>query len=508
MLHFCNNIVLQKVTGMSAEEIKRLDEVKRYLTIDFDGVNEFKEITDLASELCGTPISLITLLDKETNWVKVATGVDIKESPRAISFCQHAIVSDDVLVIPDATKDKRFDKNPLVYQPPAVRFYAGAPLVMSNGYKLGTLCLYDLQPNDLTEQQHKILSSLSKQVVYLMEMELSKMALSQKLEELEEKNGSLRQIAQLQSHEIRQPLTSVIGLVNLVRDGQHEVDDNWLEMMSKATDILDSKIHAIVNETMGNKDMKLTNFNKVVEEIEDYAIILLDKTGHIENWNRGAEKMKGYTAAEIVAKNYDKCFTQEDSSSELPELLLRIAREKGVARNTGWRMRKDGTQFWGTDVITAIHDNDGEEVIGFIKVTRDLTDIKTTQDSLSLAEERNRKIIDEIEDYAIILLDVDGNIERWNKGAQKIKGYRAKEILGENFSVFYNKSDRANKLPEKILSTAKKNGRAYHEGWRLKKDGTRFWGSVVITAIHDNDDEVIGYVKVTRDLTEKKEQVA
>ncbi len=488
---------------MSAEEIKRLDEVKRYLTIDFDGVNEFKEITDLASELCGTPISLITLLDKETNWVKVATGVDIKESPRAISFCQHAIVSDGVLVIPDATKDQRFDDNPLVHQAPEVRFYAGAPLVMSNGYKLGTLCLYDLQPNDLTEQQYKILVSLSKQVVYLMEMELSKMALSQKLEELEEKNESLRQIAQLQSHEIRQPLTSVIGLVNLVRDGQHEVDDDWLKMITKATDILDGKIHSIVNETMGNKDMKLTNFNKVVEEIEDYAIILLDKTGHIENWNRGAEKMKGYKAQDIVAKDYGQCFSDEDRAKKLPELLLRTAEDNGVARNTGWRIKKDGTGFWGSDVITAIHDNDGS-IIGFIKVTRDLTDIKNTQDSLSLAEERSRKIIDEIEDYAIILLDVDGNIERWNKGAQKIKGYRAKEIIGKNFSIFYSDGDRTDKLPGTILADAKKNGRAYHEGWRIKKDGTRFWGSVVVTAIHDNDDEVIGYVKVTRDLTDKK----
>lgn len=494
---------------MSAEEIKRLDEVKRYLTVNFDGVKEFKEITDLASELCGAPISLITLLDKETNWVKVATGVDIKESPRAISFCQHAIVSDDVLVIPDATKDKRFDKNPLVYQPPAVRFYAGAPLVMSNGYKLGTLCLYDLQPNDLTEQQYKILSSLSKQVVYLMEMELSKMALSQKLEELEEKNGSLRQIAQLQSHDIRQPLTSVIGLVNLVRDGQQEVDDNWLEMMSKATDILDSKIHAIVNETMGNKDMKLTNFNKVVEEIEDYAIILLDNNGHIENWNKGAQRIKGYKAKDIVGRSFTTFYTDEDQAENLPQTLLEKAREKGTARDTGWRKKKDGSLFWASVVITAVHDNDGS-VIGFIKVTRDLTDMKKTQDSLSLVEARFRKIIEEVEEYAVVLMDLNGNIEGWNTGAKLVMKYEPAEVIGKHYSLLYNKEDIDDGLPQRLLKQAAEKGKVKHKGCCVKKGGELLDEEYVITAIHDDDGEVIGFVKVSdhRTLIEEKDKVA
>lgn len=481
---------------MNAEEIKRLDEVKRFLTIDFDGVSEFKEITDLASELCGAPISLITLLDKETNWVKVATGVDIKESPRAISFCQHAIAGDGILVIPDATKDTRFDGNPLVHQAPEVRFYAGAPLVMSNGYKLGTLCLYDLQPNDLTEQQHKILTSLSKQVVYLMEMEFNKIELSQKLEELEQKNDSLRQIAQLQSHAIRQPLTSVIGLVNLVRDGQHDVDDNWLDMITKATDILDGKIHSIVNETMGNRDMKLTNFNKVVEEIEDYAIILLDKTGHIENWNRGAQSLKGYNADEIVGRSFTTFYTDEDMKNKLPQSLLEQARKDGTARNIGWRKRKDGSLFWASVVITAIHDYDGT-VIGFTKVTRDLTDMKKTQDSLSLVEARFRKMIDELEDFTVILMDLDGNIERWNTGAELILQYEPDEVVGKHFSILYAQEDVDAGLPDSLLKKAAKKGKVQHEGKCMRKDGTALEGGYVITAIHDDDGVVIGYVKVS-----------
>lgn len=493
-MNFDTENILKAVT-MIEQEVKRLEEVRRYLGIDFDAVREFKEITDLASELCGTPISLITLLDKDTNWIKVATGVQLTQSPRAISFCRFAIGQDVVTVIPDATKDKRFDDNPLVHQPPNVRFYAGAPLVLSNGHVLGTLCLYDLQPNDLSERQRKMLTSLSKQVVYLLEMELSKQTLSQKLQELEQKNEALRQIAQLQSHSIRQPLTSMIGLVNLAREGQVEIDDDWLSMIGKAADILDGRIHAIVNETMGTRDVKLTNFNKVVEEIEDYAIILLDNTGHIENWNRGAEKIKGYKSAEIVGRSFCTFYTEEDKATELPKRLLAKARKKGIARDTGWRVKKDGSLFWASVVITAIHDYDGE-VIGFIKVTRDLTDMKKTQDSLTVVEARFRKMIDELDEYAVALLDLDGNIERWNKGAELLIEYKSREVVGRHFSILYRNEDVEAGVPASLLKQAAQDGKAQYNGQQVKKDGTLFSREFVITAIHDDDENVIGYVQV------------
>jgi len=131
-----------------------------------------------------------------------------------------------------------------------------------------------------------------------------------------------------------------------------------------------------------------------------------------------------------------------------------------------------------------------------------MSDSKNTQTIIS--EQRYQRMIDEVQDYAIILLDVDGNIQNWNKGAQKIKGYSEKEILGKNFSIFYLAEDMASRLPYNLIAEASNNGRATHEGWRVRKDGTTFWGNVVITALHGENDEIIGFTKVTRDLTERK----
>ena len=114
------------------------------------------------------------------------------------------------------------------------------------------------------------------------------------------------------------------------------------------------------------------------------------------------------------------------------------------------------------------------------------------------------KMVEEIEDYAILLLDVNGTVMNWNKGAEKIKGYKAEEIIGKNFNLFYNSRDRENQLPEILLQKASLNGKASEEGWRMRKDGTQFWGSILITAIHDDNKNVIGFSKVTRDLMERK----
>jgi PAS domain S-box-containing protein len=129
--------------------------------------------------------------------------------------------------------------------------------------------------------------------------------------------------------------------------------------------------------------------------------------------------------------------------------------------------------------------------------------ITSSKTELRDSEERYHKMIEEVKDYAILLLDIDGNILNWNKGAENIKGYNSEEIIGKNFRLFYLEEDRNDKLPEKLIAEAHNKGKATHEGWRLRKDGTHFWGSIVITAIHEGD-RIIGYSKVTRDLTERK----
>jgi PAS domain S-box-containing protein len=265
-------------------------------------------------------------------------------------------------------------------------------------------------------------------------------------------------------------------------------------------------------------------YHRMIAEVQDYAIVLLNKDGVIQNWNKGAEKIKGYKAEEIVGKNFRVFYTDRDRENQLPDYLINKAAVEGRATHEGWRVRKDGSTFWGSIVITALHD-DFNNVVGFSKVTRDLTEKKAADDALKIythqmevkneelesrneelrrSEERYHRMIDEVQDYAIVLLSKEGIIENWNKGAEKIKGYKANEIVGKSFKVFYTETDRNDKVPDRLLEQARTEGKANAEGWRVRKDGTRFWGNITLTALHDDENNVIGFSKVTRDLTEKK----
>jgi PAS domain S-box-containing protein len=130
--------------------------------------------------------------------------------------------------------------------------------------------------------------------------------------------------------------------------------------------------------------------------------------------------------------------------------------------------------------------------------------LRQNTEDMHRQEERYYKMVDEVKDYAILLLSPEGVIENWNRGAEKIKGYTSEEIVGQNFRIFYPSEDRENKVPERLIEEAVLHGRASHEGWRLRKNQSRFWGNVVITALHDKTGNVIGFSKVTRDLTDKK----
>jgi PAS domain S-box-containing protein len=288
--------------------------------------------------------------------------------------------------------------------------------------------------------------------------------------------------------------------------------------MSKKNEAVDqqgSKAIAQKNRELVSSEQR---YYKMIDEVLDYAIILLDKDGIIQNWNKGAEKIKMYTEEEAVGKHFSMFYLSEDRSSGLPGQLLNLAATEGRAIHEGWRLRKDGSRFWGSITLTALHGEDNK-IIGFSKVTRDLTERKKNEDrlkeyteelrqkneALRISEERYHKMIAEVQDYAIIFLDKVGNIQNWNTGAEKIKGYKAEEILGKNFATFYTQEDRERNLPQQLLDKATLEGKAIHEGWRVKKNGSTFWGSIVITALHAEDGSIIGFSKVTRDLTDKKE---
>lgn len=245
-------------------------------------------------------------------------------------------------------------------------------------------------------------------------------------------------------------------------------------------------------------------YRLMVEGVKEYAIFMLDPEGNILTWNDGAKRIKGYSANEIIGKHFSTFYTSEDLQDGKPARELKIAINTGKYEEEGWRVRKNGSVFWANVVITSLF-NEQNKHIGFSKVTRDLSERKEAEESLRQSEERYRSLVQQVTDYAIFMLDEKGRIISWNEGARNIKGYEAEEIIGKYFSIFYPEEDILNGKPPRELKIARETGKYEEEGWRLRKDGSRFWASVVITAVYNNQNTLIGYSKVTRDLTERKE---
>ena len=237
-------------------------------------------------------------------------------------------------------------------------------------------------------------------------------------------------------------------------------------------------------------------FRYLVDSVQDYAIFVLDPQGKIATWNSGAERMKGYRREEIIGRHFSVFYTEKDLVWDKPSYELKVAMQTGRFEDEGWRVRKDGSRFWANVIITRLLDEEGR-LVGFGKITRDLTDRRE-------AEQRYRMLVEGVLDYAIFSLDANGIVRSWNTGAERIKQYKAEEIIGQHFSRFYTEEDRQSGLPESLLGKAQSEGHAESEGWRVRKDGTRFWASVVITAIRDEEGTLTGYSKVTRDLTDRK----
>jgi PAS domain S-box-containing protein len=244
-------------------------------------------------------------------------------------------------------------------------------------------------------------------------------------------------------------------------------------------------------------------YRTLISGISDYAIYMIDPGGHVSSWNAGAKRFKGYVAEEILGEHFSRFYTSEDRAANLPETALQRAREEGKYEAEGWRIRKDGSRFWAHVVIDPIY-NDAGTLVGYAKVTRDVTERKHAEDALRDSEQRFRLLVQGVTDYALYMLSPEGIVTNWNSGAERIKGYTHQDIVGHHFSRFYSEEDRASGLPQRALQTAADTGRFEAEGWRVRKDGSRFWAHVVIDAIHTETGELVGFAKITRDMTEKK----
>jgi PAS domain S-box-containing protein len=244
-------------------------------------------------------------------------------------------------------------------------------------------------------------------------------------------------------------------------------------------------------------------FELLVSAITDHAIYMLDPEGFITSWNEGAQRIKGYSHAEIVGQHFSRFFTADDQQARQPQFVLERALATGRHESEGWRVRKNGSRFWANAIVHPVYDEQ-QTLIGFAKITRDMTDRVAAQEALRASERHFRMLVDGVIDYAIYLLDPSGLITNWNAGAERLKGYTADEIIGHHFSRFYTKEDRAKGAPARVLATAAAEGRYESEGWRVRKDGSRFWASVLVDAIKNEAGEIEGFAKVTRDISERR----
>lgn len=232
------------------------------------------------------------------------------------------------------------------------------------------------------------------------------------------------------------------------------------------------------------------------------ALYLLDRNGLVTGWNEHAERESGLAPEELRGLVLNKMFKPDRGEPRLPA-CLRDAARKGRCVSRGWFVRKDGARYAVTLGAERIRPA-AAEADGFVVTIGDLVEEQRGPTALAESERQFRMLVQGVSDYAIYMLDPEGRITNWNLGGERIKGYRAEEVIGRHFSMFYTPEDRAAGIPAQALETAAREGRYENEAWRVRRDGARFWAGVVIDRILDADGKLIGFAKITRDMTEKK----
>lgn len=240
-----------------------------------------------------------------------------------------------------------------------------------------------------------------------------------------------------------------------------------------------------------------------VPDTADDAIYMLDLAGIITTWNPNAKRLSGYEAPEALGRHFSILYSKEDIQSGVPRRAIAVAADDKIFNHEGWFLRKDGSRFWAATDVHALR-NEAGEVVGFAKIMRDTTARDANIDALRRSEAQFRLLVQGVKDYAIFLIDRRGHVNSWNPGAENIKGYLPSEIIGKHFSIFYTESDQLSGEPQRALEAAVRDGKFEREGWRVRKDGNVFWANVVINPILGANGELVGFAKITRDMTETK----
>lgn len=261
--------------------------------------------------------------------------------------------------------------------------------------------------------------------------------------------------------------------------------------------------HVPIAAIVGADGLGSDMFRMLVESVRDYAIFLLNPQGIIVSWNVGAQRTKGYAAHEIIGQHFSRFYTADALAMDWPAEELRRARRDGRLEDEGWRVRKDGTRFWANVIITPMFAPSGE-LLGYSKITRDLTERREHEERLRQSEEHLRSLVEGVKGNAIFPLDPDGVVVAWNAGAERLTGYGAVDALGRDWSIFFTEEDCESGKPRTTLALAGATGVAESVGWRVRSDGSRFWAEVRLTQLRDRDGLLRGFVHIIRDLTERR----
>lgn len=285
-------------------------------------------------------------------------------------------------------------------------------------------------------------------------------------------------------------------------------DESYSELTSEEERLrsvvrLQQRMQVLLSEAESHR--KEDQFRLFVEAVPDHAIFMLDAEGRVSAWNAGAARITGFTESEVLGEDFSCFYPAEERQVGRPQGLLDTAIKAGHAEDEGWRVRKDGSTFWANVALASVQDETGK-LVGFGIVTRDLSERRRAEIALRQSEDRFRLMAEAVQDYAIFMLDPQGNVSTWNKGAERIKGYKASEIIGRHFSCFYPEVDVRAEKPRRELEIAIENGRLEDEGWRCRKDGSMFWANVIITPVRDESNTLIGFTKVTRDVTDRMQK--
>ncbi len=537
-------------------ESDRQAALDRYQILDTLPEQVYDDLTQLAADICGTPIALISFVDRDRQWFKSNVGLDATETPREVSLCAHVVFDDAILNVPDMTKDWRFADNPLVIDAPSIRFYAGVPLITPDQYTLGSLCVIDRQPRNLTPQQINQLESISRLVISQLELRRNEQ-LSRLLNSVVESsndaiitknldgiitswNPAATQLFGYSANEIvgksistlippdhlteenliverlkHQEKVEHFETVRLHKDGsRREVSVTISPLVSKTGEVLGaSKIVRDITALKASQEQlnNLSMLQKAILDNANFSIISTDLEGTIQSFNAAAESMLGYKSSEVVGKTSPAIFHVDEEivtraqilSQELqqpiePSFEVFVAKAKlGQVDEEEWTyIRKDGSQFPVLLTITAIR-TENDELKGFMGIAKDIS-------AQRLAEKQSFDITDALNKTAIVAItDIQGTIIFANDKFCEISKYSREELIGQNHRIL-----NSGYHPRQFFTEMWK-AIASGQTWRaqiknLAKDGSFYWVDTTIVPFVNEDGKPYQYLAIRKDITDRK----